>query len=173
MKKICVILLVMVLLTGCGGNSALETVSDVPYTPVIANLKRIQLQLPPELSAPVLESEESGSLYICDTYSLTVQTAPSGDLKKTILDTTGLDQGKLDVLQTRRGDAKCYHWVWTANSETGTQIGRACVLDDGAYHYILTALADEKYGGEVQSQWREIFASFSLATEKGPISTGS
>ena len=114
MKKICLILLITVLLTGCRGKGAMETVSDVPYTPVIANLKRIQLQLPPELSAPVLENEDSGSLYICDTYSVTVQTAPSGDLKKTIQDATGIDQGKLDVLQTRRGDAKCYQWVWTA-----------------------------------------------------------
>ncbi len=173
MKKICLILLITVLLTGCRGKGAMETVSDVPYTPVIANLKRIQLQLPPELSTPVLENEDSGSLYICDTYSVTVQTAPSGDLKKTIQDATGIDQGKLDVLQTRRGDAKCYQWVWTANSETGTQIGRACVLDDGAYHYILTAVADENNGREVQHKWREIFASFSLATEKEPVSTGS
>lgn len=173
MKKICLILLIAALLTGCSGKGSLETVSDVPYTPVMANQKRIQLQLPPELSAPVLENEESGSLYVCDTYSLTLQTVTSGDLKKTILDATGMDQGQLDVLQTHRGDAKCYQWVWSANSETGTQIGRACVLDDGTYHYILTAVADEKNGREVQPQWREIFASFSLATEKEPISTGS
>ena len=173
MKKICLILLAMLLLSGCSKKDALETVSDVLDTPAIASLKRVQLQLPPELSTPVLEGEEIGSLYMCDTYSLTLQTAQSGDLKKTILDTTGLDQESLEIVETRRGDAKCYQWVWTANSETGTQIGRACVLDDGTYHYILTALAEEEFGSEVRPQWREIFASFSLATEKEPVSTGS
>ena len=173
MKKLWVIPLVVFLLAGCGKKENLETMSDVPVAPVAAMEQRIQLQLPPELSAPALESETAGKLYLCDDYSVTVQTVSAGDLDKTIRNATGIGREELQILQTRQGNAKRYQWVWSANGETGTQVGRGCVLDDGTYHYVLTAMADEEMAGKVSEQWREIFTSFSLATEREEISTGS
>ncbi len=173
MKKILVISLLALLLAGCGGEKTLETVSDVQAAPVIANVQRIQLQLPPELSAPALQSEETGTLYLCEDYSVTVQTVESGDLQKTIRNATGMDMEDLQLQTTRKGNAKCYQWIWTTSGEKGIQVGRGCVLDDGKYHYVLTALADEGVAGQVQPTWREIFASFCLATEREEISTGS
>lgn len=173
MRKFWVIPLVAMLLAGCGKETALETVTDVQATPVVAAVQRIQVQLPPELSAPALQSDRSGTLYLCDDYSVTVQTVEAGDLEKTIRNATGMNKEDLQILQTRKADAKCYQWVWTANAETGIQVGRGCILDDGAYHYVLTALADEEIAGQVQPVWREIFTSFCLATEREQVSTGS
>ena len=173
MRKFWVIPFVAMLLAGCGKNTTLETVTDVQATPVIAAVQRIQVQLPPEMSAPALQGDQSGTLYLCDDYSVTLQTVEAGDLEKTIRNATGMNKKELQILQTRKADAKCYQWVWTANAETGIQVGRGCILDDGVYHYVLTALADEEVAGQVQPVWREIFASFSLATEREQISTGS
>ena len=102
-----------------------------------------------------------------------MQTVESGDLQKTIRSVTGMDKEDLQLQTTKKGDAKCYQWVWTTSGEKGIQVGRGCILDDGKYHYVLTALADEEVAGQVQPVWREIFASFSLATEREEISTGS
>lgn len=173
MKKILIILLLALFLAGCGGEKTMETVSDVQATPVVSTMQRIQLQLPPELSAPTLESEEAGTLYLCDDYSVCVQIVESGDLQKTIRNATGMEKDDLQIQTTRKGDAKCYQWVWTTGGENGIQVGRGCVLDDGTYHYVLTALSDEAVAGQVQTTWREIFASFCLATEREDISTGS
>ena len=173
MKKLWVIPLIALLFAGCGNKTALETVSDVEDVAVVVAAQRIQIQLPPELSSPTMESEESGTLYLCDDYSVTVQVAESGDLQKTIRETTGMDKDNLQIIQTKQGDIKRYQWVWTTTGEEGTQIGRTCLLDDGAYHYVLTALVDETKAEKVQSQWKEIFNSFSLATEREEISTGS
>lgn len=173
MRKIFVLSLCVLLLAGCGSNEALETVADVQTAPVVAAVQRIQVQLPPELSTPVLQSEETGTLYLCDDYSVTVQTVASGDLNKTIQNATGIRKEELQILQTQKGDAKCYQWVWTANGESGIQVGRGCVLDDGVYHYVLTALADESLAGKVRPVWREIFSSYCLAAEREPVSTGS
>ena len=151
----------------------METVSDVQDAPVISAVQRIQLQLPEELSAPVLQNEEAGTLYICDDYSVTVQTMEAGDLDRTIRNATGMQKDDLQIMQTRQADTKRYQWTWTVAGEQGMQVGRACVLDDGAYHYVLTALVDEAKAGDVQLQWKEIFNSFSLATEREEISTGS
>lgn len=173
MKKIWVIPLIVLFLAGCGKNSILETVSDVPAAPVVAKMQRILVQLPTELSTPALQSEKEGTLYLCDDYSVVIHTVQSGDLEQTICNSTGMKKDDLQIMQTRQGSAKRYQWVWTANGENGIQVGRGCVLDDGAYHYILTTLADEAKVGQVQSAWREIFASFRLTTDREEISTGS
>ena len=151
----------------------METIADIPAAPVMSAMQRIQVQLPPELSTPALQSEETGALYLCDDYSVTVQTVEAGDLNKTLRNATGKERSELEILQTQKGDSKCYQWVWTANGESGIQVGRGCILDDGVYHYVLTALADEAAAGKVRPIWQEIFASYCLATEREPVSTGS
>lgn len=173
MKKLWVIPLIALLLAGCGKKQTLETITDVEDTPVVAAVQRIQLQLPPELSAPALQEETTGTLYLCDDYSVTVQTVESGDLQRTIRETTGMDKENLQIIQTRQGDTKRYQWVWTTNGENGAQVGRGCILDDGAYHYVLTAMADEGVAEKVRPQWKEIFTSFTLAAEREEVSSGS
>lgn len=173
MKKLWVIPLIALLLSGCASEQALETIGDEQVTPVVATAQRILVQLPEELSAPALQNEQTGELYLCDDYSVTVQTVEAGDLNKTIRNATGMERKDLQIMQTQQGSVKRYQWVWAVNGENGIQVGRCCVLDDGAYHYVLTALADEEKVAGVQPSWQEIFTSFRLATEKEQISTGS
>jgi hypothetical protein len=173
MKKIWVIPLLVALLSGCSKQPVLETVTDVLYTPVLSTMQRILVQLPPELSSPALQSEQAGKLYLCDDYSVTIETVEAGDLEKTIRNATGMQKQDLQILQTQQGETKRYQWVWAANSETGIQVGRGCILDDGAYHYVLTALTDENTYEKIQPAWKEIFASFRLASEREEVSTGS
>ena len=173
MKKLIVLITFALLLTGCSRNVALETVTDVPDTLVVAPVQRVLLHLPEELSAPALQNEETGTLYLCDDYSLTLQTVSSGDLKKTIYEATGMEKENLDILQTGYGEIKRYQWVWTTAGETGIQVGRGCILDDGTYHYVLTVLVDETVSGKVRPVWKEIFTSFGLSAEREEVSSGS
>ena len=173
MRKLLVILLLVLLLCGCSKETMLETVTDEMAEPVVAAMQRTQLYLPPELSAPALQNQENGTLYLCDDYSVILQTLPSGDLSKTISTVTGLNKEKVQIQTTRQGNVKRHQFIWTASGEQGIEVGRTCVLDDGVYHYVLTALAPEEIAGQVQETWKEIFVSFCLASEREPISTGS
>ena len=173
MRKLWVIPILALLLAGCGSEKNLETLSDVEEAPVVASMQRVLLQLPEELSAPVLQSEKTGTLYICDDYSVTVQTVNAGDLDKTIHNATGMNREDLQIMQTEENGIKRYRWVWATGGENGIQVGKGCILDDGTYHYVLTALADEKVVSQVQPAWQEIFGSFRLAQEREQISTGS
>ena len=145
----------------------------MPVAPVVAGMQQILVQLPPEISTPVLQDEKTGMLYLCDDYSLVVQTMKAGDLEKTIQNATGKNKEDLQILQTKQGGVKRYQWMWTANGENGIQVGRGCILDDGTYHYVLTALADEAVAGKVQPVWKEIFGSFRLTADRENINTGS
>ena len=173
MKKLVWIFLIAVLLTGCSKNATLETVSDVWDVPTTASMQQILVQLPPELSVPAMKNDEVGTLYLCDDYSVTVQTVEAGDLQKTIRNATGMEKDNLQIIETRQGPIKCYQWVWTANTEEGIQIGRGCVLDDGSYHYVLTALAEEKAAEQLRPVWQEMFSSFRLIEGGEDLSTGS
>lgn len=173
MKKLWVIPILALLLAGCGGEKSLETVGDAIDAPVIATQQRVLLQLPKELTAPVLQNEKDGKMYICDDYSVTVQTVSAGDLNKTIHNATGMHREDLQIIQTQQGSVKRYQWVWATGGEKGAQVGRGCILDDGNYHYVVTVLADEEAVARVQSAWKEIFGSFRLADEREQVSTGS
>lgn len=173
MKKLWVILLAALLLCGCGKEETLETVSDVQTEQVMAKMQEIRVNLPPELSAPALQSQDGSTLYLCEDYSVMVQTLQAGDLAQTIRSVTGLEKENLQIQTTNQGSAKCYRFVWATTGEQGTQVGRACILDDGAYHYVLTAQADEGVTEKLQTTWKEMFASFCIAPEKEPVSTGS
>ena len=106
MKKLLAILPLALLLCGCGKETMLETVNDELAEPVVAAVQRVQINLPSELSAPALQSQENGTLYLCDDYSVTVQTVQSGDLRKTLRNATGLEQADLQIQTTRQGDVK-------------------------------------------------------------------
>lgn len=173
MRKLWVIPILALLLAGCGGEKTMETINDEQETPVVATEQRVLLQLPEELSSPVLQSEKTGTLYICDDYSVTVQTVAAGNLDATIRNATGMNGEDLQIIQTEERGVKRYRWVWATGGENGVQIGRGCILDDGNYHYVLTALADEDAASRVKSAWNEIFGSFRLADEREGISTGS
>ena len=174
MRKWWMIPILILLLTGCGKPEKLETVMDQMETPNIAEKMVIMLDMPDDASLEAMESDENCSVYICDDYSLTTYTTEGGDIQKTILEATGFLPDKLDVIKTKQGECTRYVCVWTAAGETGEQVGRCAVLDDGSYHYVLTALADADAAGALaQDEWRSVFRSFRLINEEDVVSSGS
>ena len=58
MKKIIVMLMLSLLLSGCGAKETLETVADdIPLQPVLAEPAQISVRLPDNAVSPVLESD--------------------------------------------------------------------------------------------------------------------
>jgi hypothetical protein len=173
LKKIWILPIVILLLTACGSTEARETVSDVYVAPAMASIQQIVVELPEELEIPVLQDGQSGELYVCDGYTVTIQTMESGDLQKTIYTASGVSKENVQILQTEQEGSDRYEFVWTANTEEGMQVGRCCILDDGDYHYVITAMAEETAAGEVRETWEKMFATFHLVTAEVDFNTGS
>lgn len=163
MKKLCCVFLVMVMLSGCGTQSAFETIGDMLDMPVIAIKRDLQLQLPKEATAPVLQSEDGGKLYLCDGYTLTVQTLSAGDLDRTMREVTGFSREQLTVMETDQKDYHRYECVWSAAAEEGEQVARSVILDDGYYHYAVTVMADFATAGELSQPWKDLLGSVTLS----------
>lgn len=152
----------MLLLTGCGAEETFETVGDDMVQSVMGQMHQIALTLPDDAAAPVVSDENGGRLYLCDGYVLTVQTLDGGDLDRTARTICGYGAEKLDVVETAPAEVKRYDWVWTSAGEGGDHVGRAAVLDDGAYHYCVSVMADAQTAGALEGRWSALFASFGL-----------
>lgn len=163
MKKCWIVGLLLVFLTGCGSAETFETVADDLYLPVMAQMREVSLEIPDSAAVQVMENDQAQRLYLCENYVLTVQTFESGDLDETVRNLCGFSADALQILQTRDGELKRSDWVWTCAGEGGDQVGRAVVLDDGGYHYCLTAMADAELVGTLEEQWNRIFTSFALS----------
>ena len=52
-------------------------------------------------------------------------------------------------------------------------MGRAAILDDGSYHYVLTCMTDASNAHALQESWQTLFDSFTLAEPGEDPYTGS
>lgn len=162
MKKACILLVIMLLLSGCAAQPAFETVSDLADVAAIAQQRELKVSLPKEATTPTLQSDTGGALYLCDGYTISVQTLQAGDLDATLRSLTGFSREQLTVMETLKHGVKRYDCVWTAAGEGGDQVARAVVLDDGSYHYAVTVMADFASAGELASTWKSILDSVSI-----------
>ena len=158
MKRWMEICLLAFLLCGCRAEETLETVSDEWMIPAMAQPREISVRLPEDTVAPVLEQEDR-RLYMGLDYEIMVETLAAGDLNATVRTLSGYEKEQLTVLETRQGDLDRYDFVWTTAGEKGERLGRGVILDDGDYHYCMSALREP---GNTVVVWRDVFGSFSL-----------
>ena len=150
------------LLTGCGAAETFETVGDIwaaAETSVPARQVRLTL---PEEAAAAAGTGDGETVYQCDGYELTSEVLSGGDLRRTVKAVSGFEPERLTILKTDRHGVNRYDFVWTAAGEEGEQVGRAAVLDDGRYHYVLTVQADAARSGQLAETWNQLFSGFSL-----------
>lgn len=163
MKKVSILLALLLLLTGCGGNEVFERVEDV-YAPVEETPKKLALSLPKEAAVATV-SGSSGTLYLCDGYTVAVETLSGGDLNRTFRSVTGYSSDRLTVMAREKDGITAYRCVWTSAGEGGDQIGRSLILDDGAFHYAVTVMASASDATALQDAWQSLFQSVTLRTD--------
>lgn len=163
MKKCWIMVAVLaMLLGGCAREEeTFETVADDFIAPAMAAQREIVVDLPDNALAPVLGGD-GAQVYMSEEYQLIVQTLASGDLNATVRELTGYEQDSLTIVQTQQADVSRYDFVWACTGETGEQLGRGVVLDDGNYHYCMTVLRDAADTENTQIVWRDVFGSFGV-----------
>ena len=125
----------------------------------MAQMQQLEVALPKEATAPTLQSEDAGALYLCDGYSLSIQTMAAGDLDATLCSLSGFSKDQLTVMATEKHGVRRYDCVWSAAGEGGDQVARSVILDDGNYHYAVTVMADFASAGDLADTWKGILDS--------------
>ena len=152
MKKLCVMVALMGILAGCTVQETMETVADDILT-VQSQPRTIRVELPEETVLPAMETD-TGTLYICREFEVSVQTLAGGDLERTVGSLTGFSTDDVTIMETAAGGFTRYDLVWSCAGELGPEVGRAAILSDGNWHYCLTAMTPE----ENAQSYREIFS---------------
>ena len=169
MKRMAILALALCLV-GCKPKPEYETISDEVVAGAVVTAQPMQISLPTDAVVAVFQGEDGSALYLCDGYTITVQTYEAGDLNKTLLDATGFTLDALYPLQTKQGDYTRYDCVWTAAGEGEEQVGRLALIDDGNYHYALSVMAPASQTERLQQHWKTLFDGFDLGEA---VSTGS
>ena len=165
MKKWWIFLLLAALLSGCGAQPTFETVDDDDSVMASASLRQIELTLPKEAAMPTARTETGDSLYLCDGYTLELQTLSGGDLDRTLKQITGYGKDQLQLICTKIPDADRYDLTWLAAGEGGDQIARAVILDDGRNHYVVSVMAEAAKSAELRQTWQTLMNSVRLSTD--------
>lgn len=166
MKKCWIVVLAALLLCGCSEPQDFETMSDVYDMTQLPEASQVSFFVPEDAAAEVMENGEAGTLYFCEDYCIAVQTMHSGDLEATLRSVTGFSREKLQVIERRTGDHCRYECTWASAGEGGDQVGRAVILDDGNYHYVLSVMASAADAGDLTQTWQSLVDSFTLRTGK-------
>ena len=161
MKKLWIVIAVALLAAGCSGPSGYETVEDVYAEQTLPAPQQVSVLLPADASVQTME-KDGETLYLCDGYSVILQTMESGDLDATLRTVTGYEREKLSVMEIEGEALDRYECIWLAAGEGGDQMGRAVILDDGNYHYTVSLLADAEQVGALAETWQDILSSINL-----------
>ena len=137
---------------------------DVSVQPVIAPMQQVQVSLPDEAAAPAMEDGAGSKIYLCDGYTVTVQTFSGGDLDKTLQQATGFSRESLTLLETGHDGVTRYDCAWSTMGEGGNQVCRGVVLDDGRAHYVVCVMAPESEAGAFRETWQNILSSVTLVS---------
>ena len=159
---VCVVLL-FALLVGCAAPSELETVNDQISEPQIP-AAQVRVELPEGAVLAVFENDDAARLYLCQGYEISVQTLPGGDLNETLQTVTGYSRDKLTVIERQWQGMKRMDLAWATAGETGDQVGRIAILDDGTWHYVLSVLGDAASVETMADDWEAIFRSFAVVS---------
>lgn len=159
MKKLWLFLLLALLLCGCQASPTFETLPDVYGQQQTASQRNVVLELPENVT---VIRNDSGRLYLCDGYDVTVEIMVSGDLNRTMQTLTGFASDALTMVRTSTSNLMRYECVWSAAGEGGDQVGRAVVLDDGCYHYCVTVTAASETAGSYAEEWNALLESIRL-----------
>lgn len=165
MKKILIVLLCACLLCGCRSPESYETMTDLYYVPELPAPAEIAVWLPENGALSAMEDEAGAKLYLCDDYSVSLQTLEAGDLEATLSAVTGYGKDMLRGIGWRNGEVSRYECAWASTGEEGDQVARTVVLDDGSYHYVVTVMGNAELAGDLAATWQAITDSVALDTD--------
>lgn len=162
MKKLCILLVFVLMLAGCAAQQTFETITDDYAAPAEAPTPRkIQFSVPEDAAAQTIAGV-SGRLYFCQGYEIWQETLEAGDMERTLQAVTGYKSQALTVMKVDDGEIDRYECAWTCAGEGGDQVGRCVILDDGRFHYCVSVMASAQEAGSLQNVWQGLLSTVQI-----------
>lgn len=160
---VCVLISIL-LFSGCN-KSHLETLGDPCAVSTVNKPAQLCIKLPDGQSNPVL-AQDNKQLYLFEDLEIAAQTLPGGDLAQTFLDSVGYSIEDLTVIETKVKGLTRYDSVCSVLGEGQEQVVRIVIIDDGLYHYVVTAAVTAEQAEACLADTNYIVDSLSLSTDQ-------
>ena len=153
------------LLCGCQAEMQWETVDDdiVMVSAPAEDPYIITFGLPADTEASPL-SEDYRSLYVHEDgdYEILSDVISAYSLDDALQQVSGFGKDELEVIETSRFGLPEYQFAWVSNSDEGTFLSRASLVEDSDYYYALVFSVREGVGTAYEDCAEAVFASFGL-----------
>ncbi len=169
MKKMCCIALVVGLLltvTGCGEEKPQSSEENHCSLKDEKALPRYDISVATPANAPELETfqgegcqvfaQEDGDFYFA------VQTLQADSLDALLMELTGKQQNSMTILTTWQQGMPRHDLNWVSAGESGLEVNRAAIIDDGSYYYTVTLTVPEDNAAEIFREQEDCFDSIWL-----------
>ena len=123
----------------------------------------ITFGLPADTEASPL-SEDYRSLYVHEDgdYEILSDVISAYSLDDALQQVSGFGKDELEVIETSRFGLPEYQFAWVSNSDEGTFLSRASLVEDSDYYYALVFSVREGVGTAYEDCAEAVFASFGL-----------
>lgn len=158
------------LLTGCRAEPQWEYVTDEPIevVQVLQEPYKLTYAVPEDAVLGVFSSDETGKVYFQrdGDYEITSRTLQADSAESVIRQVSGFDAGELVVLELSRGTVPEYRFAWSSQTEYGSVVSQASVLEDGGYYYALVFSVKEDCKLDYEDCAKAVFASLGLHADE-------
>lgn len=154
------------LLAGCSAApAAWETVDDeiVEASGPLEEPYIITFGVPTDVDDPPV-TDGSRCLYVQKDgdYEILSDVFTARNCGEAIRQLSGFEAAELDVLETERFGLPEYRFAWASESDEGTFVSQAALVEDGSYYYALVFSVREGLGGQYADCAEAVFSSFGV-----------
>lgn len=165
MKKLGFVLMMALLLAGCG-RQAQETMEYVQDTAEAGNAYVISIDAPEDA---VCEAFGDGDLLYTaadGTYTIIAEELAADSLEEAVRQVSGFSPDALEIVALDGDGVGEYHFAWASCSEEGETVSRCALYAGGGHYYAVTMTQASGLGGTYDAVAEAVFSSVRLESEQ-------
>lgn len=167
MRFVSVLVLLSLLLTGCGSGFVWEQVQDEMPSQQVGCWQEEAYILRIGMPANMALTEEAEGVSFYETEDGACQaemrTFLASDLNTAVRELSGFEADRLTVLKTTRFDLPMYRFAWYCQTAEGGRLCQAMLVMDGSVCYAAVCSTAEEAGDRYREEIRQVFAGFGLS----------
>lgn len=150
---------------GCAAATTWETVDDeiIEASGPAEEPYIITFGIPSDVEVEPL-TDGTRSLYVQEDgdYEILSDVLTAANHEEAIELVSGFAPDELDVVETTRFGLPQYRFAWVSESDEGSYVSQAAVVEDGSYYYALVFSAREEVGNTYDECAEAVFSSFGI-----------
>ena len=169
MKKVCFVLVLLLLLTGCQAKK--ETTTEYVEDGIEADQALpylIVFGIPEEATQTTFGEETRADVYEAANgdYTIVTEVLKATSVDEAIEAISGIPAERLNIVQLQRFPMPEYHFAWSSTGEEGDSVSRAALIAAEDFYYVMTMTQKTGLGDTYRDTADYVFSTFGLEPQE-------